>query len=365
MKKLIVSAVIIPVLIMLFMPVNATEITVNSDESENILSEEEYIPEYVLEIIEANGADTQTYADYSVLVSFCLSVLKESVISYSDTFLNIMAIVFIMAIFKKINDNNSILMIASLVFTAVIAKEFLVILSGLFQETHDVLNADKQIISLTLPSVITVLLMGGGSVSAVGSSASFASVLSLLEIALSEAVSVMITAAAVLLIFEKLSPAFSEINCSKFVKKYTVMFLTFITSLMITVVTYQTVLNAKTDSLTTRTVKFAASNFIPIVGSAVGESYKSISAGVSYLKTSLGGITSAAVFFTFVPIVVNIAVIKIFLSFAGFTASLCGCSDEKNFFDGILNIIDILFAIIICSAILSFMLMFLFAFVSL
>ena len=125
MKKLIVSAVIIPVLIMLFMPVNATEITVNSDESENILSEEEYIPEYVLEIIEANGADTQTYADYSVLVSFCLSVLKESVISYSDTFLNIMAIVFIMAIFKKINDNTSILMIASLVFPAAIARELL------------------------------------------------------------------------------------------------------------------------------------------------------------------------------------------------------------------------------------------------
>ena len=364
MKKAIVLIALIPVFCLILTPVNAAEITADSDTAEDVFNEENYIPQYVLDIINENGSDTEKYSDISALFSFCVSVLKESVSAYTQSFSQIFVIIFVIAIFRKINDNQSFLMIANLVFTAVIAKEFIFILSELFEQSESVLETDKQIITVTLPSVVTILMMGGGAVSASGSAVSFAGVMSVLDLAVSDVVGVMLTVAAVLLIFEKLSPAFSELNSSRFIKKYTVITFSFITSLMLTVMTYQNVLNARADSLTSRTVKFAASNFIPIVGNAVGESYKTVSAGISYLKTSLGGITSAAIFFTFFPIIANIVIIKIFFSFSGFVFSLCGFAEEKNFFEGITNILDILLSVIICSAILSFMLMFLFAIIA-
>lgn len=361
MKKIIIILIVASVFAQ---PVFAEEITVSGDDIEDNFEVDKYVPEYLNEILKNNGDYNIEEVGVSEIFRLLGSYLKASVEDYAPMVLRLFCIIFVLSIFKRINDNYDNLMILSYVFVVAVSYEMIDIFMLGCEHVTEVLDADSQLLGALLPSFVTVMLIGGGTLSSVNASASFGIVLSTLEFLLSDVVVALVVIMSVFLIFEKISPVFEEIHFLKHLKKYVMITVSFVTTVMVTVLSYQSVLSARADSLSARSVKFAAANFIPIVGNAVGESFRTVSAGVSYLKTALGGMSALALFFIVFPIISELFVLKVLLSFTGFTAGMCGCEKEKGYIDGCINIIDILLAIIICCAILSFLLVFLFAFIA-
>jgi stage III sporulation protein AE len=70
-------------------------------------------------------------------------------------------------------------------------------------------------------------------------------------------------------------------------KKYTLM-LSFFMMLLLAMLSSQTVLGASQDTLAMRSAKFAAGNMIPVVGGSVGETLKTVSGSVAFLKNTVG-----------------------------------------------------------------------------
>ncbi len=63
--------------------------------------------------------------------------------------------------------------------------------------------------------------------------------------------------------------------------------------------------SAALDSVAGRTARFALSSFVPVVGGALGEAYKSVQGGMHTLKSGLGIFVILALAFTFLPVLLQ------------------------------------------------------------
>ncbi|MBO5280077.1 MAG: hypothetical protein J6B55_02525 [Clostridia bacterium] len=113
--------------------------------------------------------------------------------------------------------------------------------------------------------------------------------------------------------------------------KKTFTFLLGLMALIISaVMSGQTLLCAKADSLTARTAKFAAGTFIPVVGGTVGEALRTVAAGVEYLRSSVGIGAIVIICIMLLPTLLSLVLGRISLSICSSCASFLGLSKEAS-----------------------------------
>ncbi len=129
----------------------------------------------------------------------------------------------------------------------------------------------------------------------------------------------------------------------KTLKILCVIFFTLITAAL----AIQNALSAATDSVAMRSVRFAAGNFIPIVGSLVGESSKILAASFSSVKAECGVLCIVVLAYVLLRPIICIAVQKMFLSFAESFADVIDEKGAKSFFKSFSALLDLLMALMI------------------
>lgn len=197
-----------------------------------------------------------------------------------------------------------------------------------------------------IPTVSVVYAMGGNVTTAAASSGALYIFLSFCE---TVCASTVIPVAAMLTAFSlcsALSPNLKLSSLSSALKKCYTLFLTLVMSVLLFVLSSQTLLSSSADSITARAAKLMASSAIPIVGGSVGETLRTVGATVSYIKsiTGLGGI-----FFVFIlvlPTVVSLLVTRLFLILSASVAELLGCDSECRVLSDIGGIYGTLIAVV-------------------
>ena len=87
--------------------------------------------------------------------------------------------------------------------------------------------------------------------------------------------------------------------------KVTKWVLAFVMSVFTTVLSMRQAASSALDSLSSRTARFALSSFVPVVGGALSEAYKSVMGSLNVLKSGLGIFVILALAVTFLPIVLQ------------------------------------------------------------
>ncbi len=139
---------------------------------------------------------------------------------------------------------------------------------------------------------------------------------------------------------------------SKTVKSFFTITLSGIMTMFSIFLFFKTNLSASADSAATRTIKFAGS-FIPVVGSALGETVRSLMSGVSLIKNSVGFLGIILIIVITLPVFLKILSTKICIDLSALTASLLGCEKECCFLKEVSGVINFLLAIN-CTASLMF-----------
>lgn len=335
------------------------QVYTDSDEINNYTSED-YLPPEVTDKLEQSGISLESDNLMQAAFNTAVSLLRSAFESYSGKVMILFGIILIISVIYRIIDNKPYKQIISYIFCVFICYQLITVFSLLLSDISSSLQSLSEIIKAVIPAFSAVLLLGGNAFSSVASSASFGATLVFLDIILNTVLVPMVIVLLLLVMFEKLSPQFSEIHVVPSLKRFILSTVSFITTVMLTVISFQNILASNKDSLSTRTVKFAASNFIPVVGSAVGESLKTVGAGLKYLKTTVGGAAAAAILLTLLPTLVKILILKLLLSMLSFSCGMIGCGSEKGIFDSCTNILDILNGIIIYILVLSILITILF-----
>lgn len=131
---------------------------------------------------------------------------------------------------------------------------------------------------------------------------------------------------------------------SKFIKWVIAFVMTVFSGLL----TFKTLITTAADTVSTRAVRFTLSSFIPIVGSALSEAYKTIQGSMTLLKTGLGVFVIISVVIVFLPVVINCLLWIVSLNISSGVANMLGIKAPSSVLKCCSSVLSTLLVIILC-----------------
>lgn len=147
-----------------------------------------------------------------------------------------------------------------------------------------------------------------------------------------------------------LSPDINLSGFTSFISKAFKWLLAFVMMIFTSVLGIKQVVTNSLDNVSGRTVRFALSSFVPVVGSALSEAYRTISGSISILKSGLGVFVIIAVAVTFLPVFLNCLLWSLALKTGKAAAEVLGLGQSAVLLDGISSVFSVIIAVILCVA---------------
>lgn len=145
-----------------------------------------------------------------------------------------------------------------------------------------------------------------------------------------------------------LSPDIDLSGFTTFISKSFKWLLAFVMTVFTAVLGIKQVVTNSLDNVSGRTVRFALSSFVPVVGNALSEAYKTVSGSISLLKSGLGVFVIIAVAMSFLPILIKCLLWSLALKTGKATAEVFGLRQSAILLDGISSFFSIIIAVLLC-----------------
>lgn len=356
MKKIITIFIIsISLVIISTVAVNAEE---NADESSflydlsgiyNSLSDE---AKQSLEDIGAASADPNALSEISFnsIVAEILDLAGENVSSPLKGLISITALLLLSSILSayKSTLNSNISTALNITTTLCITCAVAVPAISVINNTASVISTASNLMIAYIPIMVVIMATSGHAVSG----ASYYSMM----LAAGEGVGQLSSKVIVpllnmflgLSITSSVSP---DINLSGFINMFSKAIkwiLGFGMTIFTAVLALKQLITSSLDDVSTRAVRFTLNSFIPIVGSALSDAYKTVLGSVGLLKSGVGVFVILSVAVVFLPVILQ-SIMWIFTLWIGkSTAEVLGLSQPAKLLEAINVVFSTMLAILLC-----------------
>ncbi len=233
-----------------------------------------------------------------------------------------------------------------LIFLLVLSLYAFRALESSFSLTKNALGQANAFMLAVLP-VTTLLLSLSGSI---GSANLLYANLSLVVSFVSSFVSTTLFPMLKGLFALTLVDGFSDVDLNSllaFLKKSVKVICVLLFTLLSALLSMQNALAVAKDSLAMRGVRFAAGNFIPVVGSLVGEASRTLSASLKLVRSECGILCVAVILFVILQPILTIGLKKLSLRFAAAVAKILNVKRCALFLEQIGSLLDLMGALLI------------------
>lgn len=153
-------------------------------------------------------------------------------------------------------------------------------------------------------------------------------------------------------IVEAVNPGFRLSGITEALKKAVTFIMGFIMTVFIGLLSLQSIVGASADTLGVKAAKYVVSNFIPVIGGAVADTYATVKNSLGLLRGGVGFIGIAAIFVMVLPPVLDITAMRLVFGAADVAAELFGLSGIKVLIKNTGWILSAVFSILICFAVM-------------
>ncbi len=236
----------------------------------------------------------------------------------------------------------------------------LVILLSFFSQSYRCLESVTDYFSslcsfsaAALPIMGVLYAMGGNVTTAVAASSGLSVFMTVLEQVIGKSILPFCGICMALALISALNPTLRTGALLSTLKKNYTTVLAFLMMLLLAMLAAQTTLTARGDTLAMKSVKFAAGNLIPVVGGSVAELLRTVSAGVGYLRGTVGICGILLLLLMLLPTLVELLLFRLTWQLSASLADLLGCDTEKKLLDEFASLLGYLVAAVsICSSVL-------------
>ena len=225
------------------------------------------------------------------IYSSILSLLGQEIVKVLKTLASILLIIVIHSLLKSISDNlgnNSVSKITYYV-------EYILIVTLVLASFSEVIAITKNSIqnlvgfAYSLLPILLALVASTGSIISVSviQPVILGSIVFISNIIQNVVIPILLIA-AVLGIISNLSEKLQVEKLSKFFKSGIVWFLGVVVTLFVGILSVEGTLSSSVDGVTAKTTKAAVSNFVPVVGKALGDSVDTVLGCTNILKNATG-----------------------------------------------------------------------------
>ena len=124
--------------------------------------------------------------------------------------------------------------------------------------------------------------------------------------------------------------------------------LSFAMTIFTAVLTIREIITTSLDNVSTRAVRFTLNSFIPIVGSALSDAYKTVQGSVGLLKSGVGVFVIISIAIVFLPIILQSLMWIITLSIGKSAAEVLNLQQVQKLLESISAVFSTLLAIVLC-----------------
>ncbi len=256
----------------------------------------------------------------------------------------ICAVLLLGAVWKAAESGTSPL---SLAFRAVTILSLTLILQNALSSTlkvaFDTMNATNTFLLASLPVSGMLLVMKGQVQRATLQGVSLQHVIAVFSVITSKILAPTLRFLMALTLAGSLGGDASSLTgyVAKFLKRSFVFLFTILSAIL----TLQNALCGAADSVAMRGVRFAAGSFIPVVGNLVGESARTLAAGLDLVSKECGVFCVVILVYLLGRPLLLLAVQKAVLSLAGAASELLGDKECAAFLKGVCVVWDLLLAV--------------------
>lgn len=136
------------------------------------------------------------------------------------------------------------------------------------------------------------------------------------------------------------------------IKKSLTWIISLVMTLFVGLLGIQTTIQSATDNISLKTAKFMAGSFVPVVGSAVGDTLGTVSSCLTLLKSSVGlyGVIALAVIL--LPVLLELILWRLTLTLTAAAADIFSLSKISELLKAADTVLSFLMVIVLCTALL-------------
>jgi len=220
-----------------------------------------------------------------------------------------------------------------------------------FERTRAFITLLSEVSTAILPT--TVLLLGAtGNISSaaiVGNGMNFLCLF--LELLFSKIVYPLAGASAGFCAAGSIGNYDTAYSLSAFFRKISNFLTVFSMTFLVFVMAIQSTLASAADTLGMKTVKFAASSFIPLVGGAVSETLNAVGAGFTYVKNTCGAVSVVVIVLLLLPPLLALLGEKLVFSLCASLSGAVGLPKEERMFSEFSALADCLIALAVSASV--------------
>lgn len=352
---------------LLILPVGAEDSSAPATEAvpEEFISLLEGLPQEILELLpeelfstdsEALGNAVAQMSSFPFLLRTCLELLRLRLGNCVGSLASVLGILILSSVLRAFGSSlggEGIGKAFSVCATVAILLSLLKTGYGGFAAVTSYLDRLEALTVAAIPLLGTLYALGGNVAAAAASTAGLSVFLSVLQTFVGKSI---LPFCGVCLAFSSVNAVDPSLRTGTLLgtlkKNYTTL-LAFLMMLLLAMLSAQTVLGARSDTLAMRSAKFAASSLIPVVGGSVSELLRSVSASVSYLRGTVGICAVLLLLMALLPTLIELLLLRLSWQIAASVADLLSCDTEKKLLDEIASLNGYLIAAVsICSSVL-------------
>lgn len=311
------------------------------------------VPDEARDMLDENGitpnGGTQDIS-VSEILDGLIEIVTENAGKPMKMFGSLTAVVLLSALLAGMSNTGG--GAAAKVYPLVTAASAAVMISAYLSEMISVsqtaFTAASDFMMTYIPIIAGVAAAGGHT----GTAAVFSSVtLVSVQILARLAASVVIPMTSCILGITAVSSIDPELKLDRLgegIKKTVIWGLGLIMTLFLGILSIQSIITASADNAALRTVKFAVSTTVPIVGGAVSDALSTVSGSIALLKSGIGGFGIAAGACVLAPPLIAALCYRFFLFAAGVVSDLFGCDAAGKIIKSGENVMSVVTAVLSC-----------------
>lgn len=203
-----------------------------------------------------------------------------------------------------------------------------------------------------VPIMVGISIMSGSTSGAVASNSSMLLFISLVDSFLVKFMMPLVTICLCFGCVGVLSSSCDFGGISKTVKTTFSSVTVFVMSVFMFVFSFKSKIASGSDSLSLKTARFAISSFVPLVGASVNDALKTVTAGLSLIKTTCGSVGIISIIVLMMPVIVNLFLNKISFSLLSSLSKMLGLEKEGAILSEADSICGFLLTIVSCTCVL-------------
>ena len=302
------------------------------------------------------GVAVGEITDFSFLLSTLFELLGAelgSTVALLGSLIGILLLSAIISALRESFGSEGIKSAFSLCSALVLCSLLLTKGYGMLQECVAFFSSLNSLCAAMLPLVCVLYTLGGNLGAGAASATGLSIYMTLLEELVGKSILPFCVLCTVMALVTALCPQIRLSTLLSTVKKNYTTRLSFLMMLLLAVLSTQTLLSAGSDTLAMRSARFAAGSVLPVVGGSIGELLRTVSAGVGYLRSTLGICAVILVLLTLLPTLVRLFLFRLVWQIGASIAELLGCMTEKKLLDEFASLCGyLLSAVCICSSVL-------------